>query len=886
MNLRLPRSAALFLLALLLAAPAFAQSAKKESGKKAAAEKDKVALTDEEIRKIEEDYLLEHPYGRLVLQLSPDALITADSRLDNGIFRLNISQQREVIGPQIANSFSPALQSFSIVPISAHAMRLDLRLDPGVRGVSIIRPTSTRLEINFEEHKYSGRAVEIAERELLEEERRPGEAMADRPLEAILKAPGFKSLPWVQWQGIYLPVGAKSPVRLALPIKVRPYPFGTVPLEIEKAWKRKSLLKKAVRLAESGQVPKAGESLTGLPAEKDSSRALVALARGYVWSRLDANGKHFFPGRAADAFILAAGLMPKADWAPWARGQAAYLLCRDRRFVEAMMQSRKAIEMAPTHPDRPYWEITRGFSQIQLGNFGEGMDAVVSVLNGTPSEDAHIRFEARRLIAHTLWAAGEFARASQVVDLLMAETPLAARQPEWDSLWARIYLDSNRPARALPFLERMEEGATRRVDRIRSRWWLHEAALAHRDLDTARTWLRELMRKTPGSTLSPLARMRLRLLDLLASEDQEGSTRIDRQRVALDMRGEALLFPHTAVEDEALSTTAQLFISMGLIEDGLNLYHWIEQRTPTHGGAIAYEEVVCQHAPQLFDVLRNQGNVTRALGIYRSFLDDARMHACVDPQTRSDASAAAQAAGLPDLAAKWLGQAVAEGVARADAAENLVQLASIYLEEGKVDSAAKTLDYLENLQMERSSLRTDSVRADVLAAKGLYEEAIESYDRAILASLRSVRTRAAVPSLTYRRGLANEQAGDIEAALSDVYEGAAAGGASDHVAGWFHVATLASRLGRGDTDWELVLLACEKLEGLLDGRDDAQERATGANWHKAQALFRLGRVTEAEPMLRELAGGTDTWALSARQLLTAKSFTEEAKALLVRPSDQ
>ena len=892
MILGAPRSAAFVLLAWFLAmpalawflaTPALAAPTKNEAAKATDGE---AALTDEELRKIEEDYLKEHPYGRLVLQLSPDALVTADSRLDNGIFRLNISQQREVIGPQIANSTCPALASFSIVPISAHAMRLDLRLDAGVRGVSIARPSSTRLEINFQEHRYSGRAVELAIREAREEELGPRASWVDRPVADLLTAPGFRSLPWVEWQGIYLPIGAESPVRILLPLRVRPHPFGTVPVEVEQSWQRKSLLKKAVRLAEVGQIAEAGESLTGLPTTKDSSQALVALARGYVWSRVTGSGEHYFPGRAADAFILAAGLMPKAEWAPWARGQAAYLLSRDRRFVEAMMQARKAIEAAPASPERPYWEIIRGFSQIQRGEYAEGMDSVVSVLNGTLSQDVYIRFEARRVIAHTLWMAGEFARASQVVDLLMAETPTAARQPEWDTLWSRIYLDANRPALALPFLERIEEGATRRVDRIKARWWLHEAALAHRDLDAARTWLRELMHKTPRSTLVPLARMRLRLLDMLASEDQEGGPQIDRQGVGLALRGEALLFPHTAVEDEALSVAAQLFISLGLLEDGLNLYHWIERRTPTHGGAVAYEEVVCQHAPRLFDGLRNQGEVTRALGIYRSFLDDARMHACVDPQTRSDAAATAQAAGLPDLAAKWLGQAVAEGVARADAAENLVQLASIYLEEGKVDAAAKTLDYLENLQMERASLRTDSVRADVFAAQGLYQDAISSYNRAIEASLRSIRTRAAVPSLTYRRGLANEKAGNDAAALADVYEGASLGGASDQVAGWFHVASLAARLSRSDRDWELVLVACEQLKVLLEDREDAEERVRGMNWHRAQALFRLGSTDEASPMLLALARGDDTWALSARQLLTSDAFSSRAKALLVRPSDQ
>jgi len=883
MNPSMPRSVAAVLFALLLAPPAAAQDAAKAEPKDAAEQ----GQTDEEIERIEREYLEEHPYGRLVLQLSPDALITADSRIDDEVFRLNISQQSELIGPQIANSISPALISYSTVPLSSRTMRLDLRLATGVRGVSIVRPNATRLEINFEEHKFSGRAVQISARKKKESEKLAKESWLDQPVADILNEPGFKSLPWLEWQGIFLPIGASSPVRMALPLEIRPYPFGKVPLEIEEAWNRKSLLKEAVMLAELGDGVHAGNSLTGLPAEKDSSRALVALARGYVWSRTGDSGLPFHPGRAADAYILAAGLMPKASWAPWARGQAAYLLCQERRFVESMMQARKAIEADPDNPDRPYWEVTRGFSQILRGEATPGMNVVVGATNGMLLEDRASRFEARRVVAHALWDSGEFARASQVVDLLLAETPIAARNSKWDMLWSRIFLDANRPARALPFLERLEEGSTRRVDRIRARWWLHEAALAHRDINTARTWLRDLIHKSPGSTLVPLARMRLRLLDLMAVEDLEGQDRINRQAVALDLRAEALLWPHTVVEDEALSIAAQLFIALGLLEDGLNLYRWIQQRTPTTGGAVAYEEVVCDSAPRLFGFLRNRGEVTRALGIYRGFLDDSRVHACVDPQTRSDAAAAAQAAGLPDLAAKWLGQAVAEGVARTDSAENLVQLASIYLQEGKVESAAKTLDYLENSRMQRSSLRTASVRADVLAAQGNYPEAILNYSRAIDRSGRSVRTRAAVPSLTYRRGLAEEKMGNGAKALEDVYAGASLGGADDAVTGWFHVATLASRLGRDDEDWQLVLRACDELEKALAAAEaPVPERLRGLTWHRSQALFYLHRADEAQPGLRELAAGTDTWSLSARQLLAAPAFVERAKALMVRPSDR
>jgi len=144
-----------------------------------------------------------------------------------------------------------------------------------------------------------------------------------------------------------------------------------------------------------------------------------------------------------------------------------------------------------------------------------------------------------------------------------------------------------------------------------------------------------------------------------------------------------------------------------------------------------------------------------------------------------------------------------------------------------------------------------------------------------------------VPSLTYRRGLAAEKAGDAPQALRDTYAGASQGGATDAVAGWFRVAALASRLGRNDDDWQIVLRACDEIERSFDGSGvEGEQRSRGLVWHRSQAQFRLGEVEDARAGLQSLAGGTDTWSLSARQLLNAPIFTEQAEALMVRPSDQ
>jgi hypothetical protein len=106
------------------------------------------------------------------------------------------------------------------------------------------------------------------------------------------------------------------------------------------------------------------------------------------------------------------------------------------------------------------------------------------------------------------------------------------------------------------------------------------------------------------------------------------------------------------------------------------------------------------------------------------------------------------------------------------------------------------------------------------------------------------------------------------------------------VAGWFHVASLAARLGRGPEDWEVVLVACDEIEQLFSEQESSEDYMSSVNWYRGQALYHLDRSAEALPLLQELASGGDTWALSARQLLSSKDFVKNAKALMVRPSDQ
>jgi tetratricopeptide (TPR) repeat protein len=469
--------------------------------------------------------------------------------------------------------------------------------------------------------------------------------------------------------------------------------------------------------------------------------------------------------------------------------------------------------------------------------------------------------------------------AAAVVDLLLADSPEIARSSAYDLRWARIYFDAGRSAAALPFLERMDADATRRVDRERARWWLHEAALVHRDSLTARKWLRRILEGTPGSTLVPLVRIRLEVLDAIEAEG--AGKDLSWQEVALDLRTHALQWPHTPIEDEALSLTAQLFVELGLVEDALSLYRWIEERTPSVGGAIAYEHLVCRAAPQAFHELRGRGELIRALGIYRGFLDEPVMHGCVDVATRSDAASTAMTAGLPTLAARWLGQAVAEGTGGLDETRNLLALAEMYLVEGKIDAAAQTLDYLEGAALPEPSGLVDAAWGDVHLAQGEWAEAVTAFDAALEQVEGSVRTRGRAASLHYRRGLALDRLGRHDEAIAELRVGLDGGGADDPATGWLRLASALSRGGGDAATWEAILVSCDQAEAA--GSDEQTLRAL--SWYRSQAMLGLGRAEEAKVLLDELATGPDTWALMARESMASTAFDASLEAILGAPSE-
>jgi len=816
--------------------------------------------------------------GKLELQISPGARVAVGDGIDGGLLRLSLWHQEAALGTQIARAGLPVIQTFSAVPISRNAVRLDLRLAPRVKGVSVVRVAPDRLEVHFAEHRFAGHAVRLESRRARQEFDEQDNLQADESLTAILHSPVLEAPTWVEWPPITWPIGSTSPVQARFGVGHEPHPFGRPPTEVREAWAASPAVSAAIQLAGNGQVVRASRQLAGLPMKDDAFRATVALARGHVWSQLLPTGEPVAPGRAGDAYLLAALLQPEASWQGWARGQAAYHLERELRFHEAVRQYRAAIAAAPADRDRAAWEVGLGLSLLRMNRTAEGIRHISGALGGLKGNADQTRFVARRAVAQALWTDGEYGLAAAVVDLLLQDHPQLARDPQHDLRWARLYFDAGRSAAALPFLERLEATATRRVDRDRARWWLHEAALVHRDSMTARKWLRRIQDESPTSTLVPMVKLRLEVLDAIESDGKDPS--LSWQQVALHLREAALRWPHTPVEDEALSVTAQLFLELGLLEDALSLLRWVEERTPSVGGAVAYDHLVCQVAPRTFHELRGRGELTSALGIYRGFLDRPEMHGCVDVTTRAEAASTAMAAGLPALASRWLGQAIAEGTGGTEEARNLVALADVYLDEGKVEAAQQTLEYLEVSELPPLPGLVAAAWGDVHLAKQEWEQAEAAFEEALGQVGASVRTRSLAPSLIYRRGLAREGAGRHAEAAVDLRAGASSGGAADAAIGWLRVASAEVRVAATDEQLEAVLVACD----AADAADVAGSQQRAIAWYRTRALTGLDRMADAEPILAELATGADSWALLAREALSVAGFDAAVDEIL-KPSD-
>ena len=828
------------------------------------------------------------PTSRLVLAVDANARITADNDLTDQVLSVSFWGQQQPLAAQLRGVEVNGLRSFTIVPGVTSGQRLDLRLDADVRSASIVRRGRTELEIVLSNQLYAGAAVRLqtsraAAPDPLSEE--------DAALAEVLTDPLAQAPSWVHLEPFYFPLGVDSPLREALVPPQAPRTWGFVPPVIRDAWLSQARVKEAVSQAEQGDPLAASRSLHGLPTPDDATKVLLALARGWIWAQPNALGEPANDSLAGEAFQLAAALAPDAPWEPWARGRAGYHYERQRSWDEALFHYRLAIEGAPDHRERPYWELGAGVCLMGRGRLAEGLAQITRAAGSLPEADDVNRFHARVAVLFALHEAGDVARAARVLDLLLEAHPGQANDPSWMVPWSLVLLDAGRPAQAVPWLERIETTATRRVRRERARWWRQEAALATGDLLEARRALRRILELTPGSVLVPMAKLRLRVLDLLATDP--GKRETSWPQLGITLRELAQEWPFTPLEDEALSLAAQIFLTSGLIADGLNLYGWIERRTPSTGGASAFETVVCRFAPILFEELRASQEPVAAVGVWTRFLEDPGMQACVDPRAQAEAAATALTAGLPDLALRWLGQAVAEGRGGADDAAYLVTMSAVYLGEGRPDAARRTLEFVENSDLPKDRGQLAAAWAEVAMAEGAPVEAIRRYDQAIKDAGGSIRGGARLPSLRYARGLAR-LAAEAEGAEEDMVFGLENGGTDDLAGGWMQVAALRQALAEAgsDADWQPTTPAArarwESVAAAADAtaesaRTEAHTRA--ATWHRASAMLAIGDREEALTLLGSLEDEGDAWGLLARRRRGSLAFEKTLDEGTVPASD-
>lgn len=815
--------------------------------------------------------------GVVRFRVAPDARISQEDGANDLVLSLKFSRQGEPLAPQLRGVDAAGLESWSVVPLGRGVQRLDLRLSPTVKGTQVVRRAGSVIEVQLSSTLYAGsaRRAQVAAADATPVEGTPDVALSGILAETLTEAPTTVAL-----DPLLLPIGAAGPLREEVAFTPPALSWGRVPDVIRDAWDADPTLKEAIRRAEEGDPRGAAKLLHGYPARDDAHHALLALARGWVWAQPVPPGRHpASAGLAGEAFHLAAAFAPDAPWASWASARAGYHQTLEHRYDEALLLYRRALDTAPDHPERPYWEVGAGIAAVGRGRDDEGLVRIARWLGGVEEFEQDFVFEARRVVLHALWANGEAARAARVLDLLRGDHPTLATHPTLAQEWGLLMLDAGRYPEAKLHLEELERGSSR-VQRERTRWWLHEAALGSLDVVEARRALRRLLEDTPASTLGPLAKLRLRTLDLWSTEPEKRE--MGWPEFSLLMQQEAQQWPHTSIEREALSLTAQVWFSSGLVEDALRLYAWVEERGGPEHGATAYEQLICAYAPATFASLLDQGHTLAALGVWREHLEGGAMRSCGASDLRLRAARGALDAGLPDLAVRWLGQAVSQGQTPEQDGAHLLLMARAYLDGRNLAAAARTLRFIANEELPRSALEEAELFGALRVAEGDFAGAAAAYDDAIRAANAEPATRGRIPSLQIARGRALARADDGRRAESDLIAGLTKEGSDDVAADWLLVATIRHERADASGAWtDPSLTAQDAWEGARDAADAVlaaepdpnQERA--ARWHRAAALVALGAQEEGRAALEELAKTEDAWGLLARERVTALTVAQE-----------
>ena len=805
--------------------------------------------------------------GELSLEIPEDSRVTADARPRDGRLSLQVSGNSSGLTRALSIAAHPLIETWAVVPRSQGTESVELRLADGVRGVELSRPAPNTLVLTFTDSPLASDAqaarakqATAARDAILNEQR-------DNPLRSILLEP-LEPVPTVASLGPFRwPMGQTSPVRMAPAQIVPPLPFGSVPSMVRKAWQADPRFNGAIQLAEIGKIDEAVAKLWKIKIGDDPSRALLSLARAHVWSRPAPSGEPTQADWAAEAYLAAVGTYPEASWAAWARGQAAYNLWRDMRLSDAVLQARAAGLTAPRHPDRPWWEMVAAYAMIARGQIDDGLATLAAFADGLPELDLRARFEARKAAATALWRVGDPARAARVVDLLLEKHPGLAGDPDLDRDFVRIYLDAGRLDGARPRLERMKTEGAQKIDRERARWWLTELALFEQNAEEARDLLHEFIDRHPGSVLAPIARMRLAILAALARTDRidamGGETPPPWPALSLDLRQVALRWPRTPIEDEALSTVAQIWLANDLIGDGLELMDWSAFRRSENGGPTDHHALVCEHAPKLVEALVTRGENLRALGRFRRHLDSEAFDHCVDMELDEMLIEAALEVGLPELAIRRITRVAARGAAPEVLGAQLVRLARLQSREGRHRVAERTLDFIRSRELPVKEGLVELVQADLDIIGGRWEDALESFDYA--------EAQGAPEAVVLEgRSRAYELGGDYRRAADMLTRAVDAGELEESSDAFLRLADLRRRNAVDPADWESVLEALD--------RSDTTGRTS--DWIRADALLELGRTAELPPVLERLTSETDAFGHWARELTSESKFEVDLEELL------
>jgi len=203
----------------------------------------------------------------------------------------------------------------------------------------------------------------------------------------------------------------------------------------------------------------------------------------------------------------------------------------------------------------------------------------------------------------------------------------------------------------------------------------------------------------------------------------------------------------------------------------------------------------------------------------------------------------------------------------------------LYLREGNVRSAEKTLKYIEAADTVIPDGLAEEVWGDIQLNREKYAEALKFYERALAGVQKSARHRARSPRIRFQRGLAMRALTRHSSSIPELKDGLDHGGAPRGPQGWIQLIESTLATAKTPEDYARALEFCDRAaKGELN---ETSHRAI--TWHRSHALAMLGRQAEADQLLQDLSGGSDSWAIMAVEAQLDLRFKNEIECLISLP---